>query len=400
MRSFKLDRSIFFLLLILVVLGVGGSFIYSRLRTDSIAAAIDEDRTLSFLLMVKEGEEVLFSQAVFYQYGTGKCAFFDIPGNVAVLNRSENKIGPLQDVYAGSGSDVYIEDVETLLGTELDYFISMEKENLVNLVDLFEGIDIFIPNPVEFQSEDMLILLPSGSVTLDGTKAVVYATYRESQERETEIVGRRQKILQALFKKIGDMSSYMQNDGVREILSQNIDANISNRALFSLLGSFRNLDYDQVVFQKILGNERQVGEDSLLFPYYEGKLLKETTQQTLISLKNKEVVSTDELNVTLEILNGTTQGGLAGRTSQVFKSFGYDVGRVGNAETQDYEKTLVISRYGAMTAAQQVANIIQCKNVESRSEIELDQEDRIPGSDLIDVTIILGKDFDGRYCKD
>ena len=129
-------------------------------------------------------------------------------------------------------------------------------------------------------------------------------------------------------------------------------------------------------------------------------MLQETVQQTLVSLKNKEVVSSEELNVTLELLNGTTRNGLAGRTSQVFKSFGYDVARVGNATTQDYEKTLVIDWTGDISAAQQVANVIQCKNVETRAREAVDAQAATPGVDVIDVTIILGKDFDGRYCKE
>jgi hypothetical protein len=226
---------------------------------------------------------------------------------------------------------------------------------------------------------------------------VIFATYREPQERENEAVTRRQKLVQTLLKKIGEMKAYTENSEVRKTILENVEANFSGRSVISLFEALNKLDYDQVVFQRVLGNERQVGEDFLLFPYYEGKLLKETSQQTLVSLRNKEVVSAEELNVTLEILNGTSQNGLAGRTSQVYRSFGYDIGRVGNAESQDYEKTLVIGWNGEMTAAQQVANIIQCKNVESRNNTNT--TDAVPGSDVIDVTLILGKDFDGRYCK-
>lgn len=398
MRSFKLDRSIFFLLLILVVLGAGGTIIYTQMRTDSIAAAIEENKTISFVLTVGEEGKLVFSQVAFYQYDTGKCALFDVPVNVAVLNEEENKIGPIKTLFDSSDPETYLGHINRLLGTTVDYFFYLEKSNLVKLVDLYEGIDLFIANPVEFQDGEKLVLLPSGSVTLDGTKAVTYGTYREPQERENEVVTRRQKFVQALFKKIGDMSEYTENSEVKKAILDDVEADISGRAVISLFGAFKNLDYDQVVFQRVLGNERQVGEELLIFPYYEGNLLKETSQQTLVSLKNKEVVSTEELNVTLEILNGTNQNGLAGRTSQVYRSFGYDVGRVGNAEKQDYEKTLVIGWNGEMTAAQQLANIIQCKNVESRNNTNT--PDSVPGTDVIDVTIILGKDFDGRYCKD
>jgi anionic cell wall polymer biosynthesis LytR-Cps2A-Psr (LCP) family protein len=379
------------------VLGAGSALVYTQMRTDSITELIEANQTVSFVLAVGEEGTLLFTQVVFYQYDTGKCALFDIPVNVAVLNAEENKIGPIKKVFDSADPEIYLTHLENLLGIPVEFFLYLEKSNLVKLVDLYEGVDIFIPNPVEFQSEEELILLPSGSVTLDGRKAVIFATYREPQERENEAVTRRQKLVQTLLKKIGEMKAYTENSEVRKTILENVEANFSGRSVISLFEALNKLDYDQVVFQRVLGNERQVGEDFLLFPYYEGKLLKETSQQTLVSLRNKEVVSAEELNVTLEILNGTSQNGLAGRTSQVYRSFGYDIGRVGNAESQDYEKTLVIGWNGEMTAAQQVANIIQCKNVESRNNTNT--TDAVPGSDVIDVTLILGKDFDGRYCK-
>ena len=65
----------------------------------------------------------------------------------------------------------------------------------------------------------------------------------------------------------------------------------------------------------------------------------------------------------------------------------------------DYEKTVVISRTSDIAAAQRVASLIRCNNVEQRQYLEVDS-----GADLaaatIDVTIILGMDFDGRYCKE
>lgn len=400
MRMLKFDKSIIFLILIILILAASVAFIYLQLRTDKVAASLEKGETISFLLVVGEEREIIFSEVVFFQNTTGKCALVDVPTNVGVIYEEQNKIGPVDIAFENGDESGYVQDVSELLDTEIDFLLYIEKEKLVELVDLLEGVDLFIANPVEFESEEGLVLLPSGSLTLDGAKASIFATYKEPQERENEVLTRKQKFVQSLFKKMGEMHSYLQNKEVRAALHDTIESDISNRAIDSLVASFQAMDYDQVVFQRILGNERIVDEQALLFPYYEGRLIKETIQQTLASLKNKEVVSTEELNVTLEILNGTQQNGLAGRTSQVYKSFGYDVAKVGNAESQDYEKTLVIGWHGAMSAAQQVANIIQCKNVEQQTKDEQEMADPIPGADVIDVTIILGKDFDGRYCKD
>jgi len=361
---------------------------------------IENQETLAFLFLVEEENSIVFSEIVFFDYDTGKCALFDIPKNVGVLLEKTNKISAIETVFDRSDPSEYMEEVEKLFNYQIGNYIIIQPEELVKLIDILEGMDLFIPNPVEFQSDEGIVMLPSGSVTLDGPKAHLYSTYRESGERENEVIARRQKFVQSLFKRVAEMNTYLQHKSVQNSVKRIVHSNLTDRAFISLLLSFQKLDYDQVVFQRVLGNEREVGERVLLFPYYEGRLIKETTEQTILSLKNKELISTDELNVSIEILNGTNQNGLAGRTSQVYKSFGYDIVRVGNADNQEYEKTRIISWNKDISTAQQVANIIKCQNVETREGEAEEETDPIQGMDSIDVTVILGKDFDGRYCKD
>jgi hypothetical protein len=114
------------------------------------------------------------------------------------------------------------------------------------------------------------------------------------------------------------------------------------------------------------------------------------------------VINDDELNLTIEILNGTSVNGLASRTSQVFQSFGYEVANIGNYEGDDLEKTIVIDMIGDAIQAQRVANIIKCTRIETFSEAAEALAVLIPAStgEDVDLVIILGKDFDGRYCKE
>jgi hypothetical protein len=98
------------------------------------------------------------------------------------------------------------------------------------------------------------------------------------------------------------------------------------------------------------------------------------------------------LTVAIEVMNGTSVGGLARRAANVFQSFGYDVVSVANADNSDYQKTVVLDRKGRLEVAQRVADLISCQRVYSRLEET--------GDMTVDVTIILGTDFDGRYCKE
>jgi hypothetical protein len=154
----------------------------------------------------------------------------------------------------------------------------------------------------------------------------------------------------------------------------------------------KKLNYEKIVFQRVLGSSRVVDGKELLFPHFDGQLLKEIVKQTVETISSQEPFAEDELTVAIEVLNGTSVGGLARRGANVFQSFGYDIVSVANADNQDYQKTVVLDRKGRLEVAQRVADLIRCQRVYSRLEES--------GDMTIDVTIILGTDFDGRYCKE
>jgi anionic cell wall polymer biosynthesis LytR-Cps2A-Psr (LCP) family protein len=398
-RSLHFGKAGILLTLILLVLAAAAIFIYLQIRTDEIGTAVKDDRTIKVLLIVDGQQQPGFSEALFFQSGTGKAAIIDVPMNTGVLLQSKNRIDRIDTGFSPQNPEEYVSRVEKLFDAEIPWYIYLDSEDYRKIIDIIEGVDLFIANPVETSFRGSLSLLPSGSVTLDGAKAMVYGLYEAKGEQPSERVGRRQKLVQATVKKISTLGEYVRQPEVLSPLYSLMKTNLSRRALESLVSALGRLDQDQIVFQRVLGNTRTVEGEELLFPHYEGTLLRETIDQTLKSLNNAEVVSNEELNLTLEILNGTMRNGLAGRTSQVFKSFGYDVARVANAESQDREETVIIDRRGNITAAQKVANIIQCDNVISEPEA-VSEEGPAERRERIDVTVILGKDFDGRYCKE
>jgi hypothetical protein len=160
-----------------------------------------------------------------------------------------------------------------------------------------------------------------------------------------------------------------------------------------------------MIFQRVLGVNRIVDGQDLLFPHYNGRLLRQTIQQTLTTLANPKLMSDQLMNAKLQILNGTYVSGLAHRTSALFQSFGYDVVSIGNAPKQDYARTVILDRTGDLAQAQRVASIIKCTDIKPEPLPPTPAVTAGPATPSAnnaggaDVTIILGKDFDGRYCK-
>jgi hypothetical protein len=190
---------------------------------------------------------------------------------------------------------------------------------------------------------------------------------------------------------MADRSDLLLSDEVFPWIPEMIDSDLDERSLATFIRAVSSMDSDRIVFQGILGNRRILDGKEVLFPYYDGKLIKETIQRISETLEKNYVLGEDLLTIRLEVLNGTGVTGLASRTAQLYKSYGFRIASVMNAERSDYERTVVLDRRGNPDAAKRVAELIRCTQIHSQIEENRDE--------TVDVTVILGKDFDGRYVK-
>ncbi|MBR1721736.1 MAG: LytR C-terminal domain-containing protein, partial [Treponema sp.] len=84
-------------------------------------------------------------------------------------------------------------------------------------------------------------------------------------------------------------------------------------------------------------------------------------------------------------------------TMALLQSAGYDILSTGNADSNNYEKTVIINHIGNEEVAKNLGDFIRCTNIIEES-VSSDVESMGAVSN-VDFTIILGKDFDGRYVK-
>jgi len=144
-----------------------------------------------------------------------------------------------------------------------------------------------------------------------------------------------------------------------------------------------------------------VSGEMLLIPHWDGSLVKEIVRQTLGSLTRQSEGYLSDRVLTVEVLNGTAITGLAGRTAELIRSFGYDVISIGNAARNTYETTEIIDRSGSESMAKTFAEIIRCENIRQEDLAAEISEEELMGIQNFeyraDFTLIIGRDFNGRY---
>jgi hypothetical protein len=157
------------------------------------------------------------------------------------------------------------------------------------------------------------------------------------------------------------------------------------------------IDTGRANIQSVGGNLREVSGQLLIIPHWDGNLVKEVVRQTLSTLTRDINEHLRERTLTVEVLNGTAVNGLAGRTAELLRSFGYDVISVGNAEHSNHENTVIVHRSGDENMVMAFANTIRCTDVRREIFTQEDLEEDPNREYRADITLLIGRNFNGRY---
>jgi anionic cell wall polymer biosynthesis LytR-Cps2A-Psr (LCP) family protein len=404
LRKKKVDASLFLLAAIALLLGGSVFFIIFTLRSDPVEEALSGDRVINTLFVIDQDEKPLSTYVLMYYPGTKRGAIFDIPGEVGLIIQRINRVDRIDTVYNPQKITSFEDEIGGLLGIDIDFSMIINTENLGRIVDLIQGVEIFIPSPVEIYDGENSILFPSGITRLDGDKARLYISYELPEEDREMAVFRRQRFFLGLIKRLGEMNGALKNPAAAQIYQSLFTTAMNQRVRTRLFDEFAGMDTDRTNVQSVGGNVREVSGQTLLFPYYDGSLVKEIVRQALGGLIRQGEGSLGERIYTVEVLNGTAVNGLAGRTAELLRGFGYDVISIGNADRNDYEKTEIIDHSGYDEVVKNFGDIIRCLNIRSEAPLE-DLPVGSPERELniqnfeyrSDFTLIIGRDFNGRY---
>jgi len=399
LKKTKLDTSAFLLLAIALLLTGGIVAAVFMLRSDPVEEALTLDRVINVLFVIEKDNKPLGSYVLMYYPATKRAAVFDIPGDLGQIISSIKKVDRIDRVYDSRKISEFTDEIERLLGIDVGFSVIISNKNLGRLVDLLEGVDIFIPARIQAMDGTQPVLFSPGLSRLDGDKAVLYFSYDDPEEDREAALSRRQRFFMAFLKQLGNMNETLQNPDIARMLHEYLNTAMNQRTRVRLFDEFSRIDIERTSIQTVGGNMREVSGQMLLLPYYDGNLIKDIVRQTLGSL-TRPVEGLSERVYSVEVLNGTESNGLAGRTAELLRGFGYDVISTGNADRNNYEKTVIYDRSGFEEVARTFAGIIRCRNVLSETPATENPEGELSIQSVeyrSDFTLIIGRDFNGRY---
>lgn len=304
---------------------------------------------------------------------------------------------PLEEALNKNVSyDQILKSVGQLIGQNIDYYIFLNKNGFVKLIDMLEGIEIYT-NKIKLP--EIEVYIPEGVINLDGDKAFEYISFLSSNTLESQYdqLKRIQNLFKGMLKIKPEILEQLNKEIISEYLYKTITTNFSPSDLNIIYQEIKNRYKKNITdFSLTLKNiivycdSKELTKDNIIYlPKKGGAWVKSEVNDAMEFLSSKKEASGNiKEKLSIEILNGTDIVGLAIRAKSYLESFGVNVVRVDNANSNDYENSVVIV-YGLEGRGKKIAELIKC----DRIVIDEDTEKKI------DATVILGKDFDGRMVR-
>ncbi len=401
-KSVNSNKGILFLLLIVVILAVSIVILFLQLRSDPIVEKMKNDEVIKVLIIINDGEgNALATNVLSYYPITNQGVIFNVLGNTGALYTSlssstdqDGRVDRIDAVYKERGIEVYTEEIESLLGIEIPFILEISLEQMGDLTDLFGGLTVSVFSPVDTRGPDgQLWLLPSGNVKLDGDKIKTFMMYQLDDDGNNERDDRRADAVKALLAAIHENHSVIMDKKNFPTFANLFKSNLEYDAFYRLMDYISNVDTENLDQRSISGSLRNVDGQLLVFPYENGRQIKDVMRQSLSALTSKTANSRVYV---VEVLNGTDRRGLASNACFLLKNFGYETLPPSDASHKGYVHTEIINHLGNDSAVQNLAEIITCRYI-------INEEVRSSGTGYdsaeIDFTIILGDDWDGRYVR-
>ncbi len=382
------------ILLILVAIGiiVGTILFIFYFRASELEEVLQEGKTVSWVFVENNGEKTEVVLLYFYNPKTKKLASLVIPPRTRLKVEYEDKpaYDILGNVYFRGGPAIVKKTIEKLTGNEFDFYLAYDLADVEKLVDLLEGVKVYNQNSLRlFDSENKIFIqVPKGDLVLDGAKAREFLLYKHGDSGMKIMVENHRVFLESLLERTGDIELLLDNARVSKILTRGVVTNMSRRDLKVLASEMNNVSASKIQFYRMLGKNTTIKEEQYITPIENGSWLKSRIGN-LKKFINDEGPAPVGDEIHIEILNGSTNPGQAQSLRNYFVEYGFNIVHYGNAPKSDYDKTLVIDRMGRPSLAKRIADIINCQEVHTKIDKTL----------MVDVTIIIGNDFEGRYVR-
>jgi anionic cell wall polymer biosynthesis LytR-Cps2A-Psr (LCP) family protein len=380
------------LILLAICIVVGAVYFIFYFQESRVEELFGEEATVPMIVVENHGSETLAWYLSFYSPRTRKHALIVIPANTRLKVDYEDMpdYDIVENIHRRGGVRAVVKTVEQLTGDLFPFHLVYDLEYVERMVDLLEGLQLIVPREITHidPGSDLFIQVPRGKHVLDGAKVGQLLLYRFGEQGLKSSIEHHRTVYASVLDRAEDLEGLFGRMKTSGILWDGLETNLSKRDLAALIREAGHMSSAGVLFYRMYGRDVTIQDRQVLTPVEDGAWLRDRIESVKKFLNDEGPAPLGD-EIKIEILNGSTNPGQAQSLRNSFIEYGFNVVHFGNALRNDYEKTIVIDRIGRPSLAKRIADIIKCKEVYTRIDKDL----------MVDVTIILGNDFEGKYVR-
>ena len=171
-----------------------------------------------------------------YDVGNQKLNLMSIPRDTMVNVPWDVK--KINSVYGRRGLDGFREQIAKLIGFTPDYYVNIDLQAFVDVVDLIGGVEFDVPIAMHYHDpyQNLNIDLEPGVQTLNGEQAMGLVRFRKSDRGasgrisgydDTGRVATQQAFLKAMFQQCLKLKNWTKITGYVEIFNKNVESDLT-----------------------------------------------------------------------------------------------------------------------------------------------------------------------------
>ena len=367
-----------------------------------------------------------------YNPNTQKANLLSIPRDTYTgKNKSRatasQKINSLYNI--NKNPEKTLEAVNELTGLDIQYYVVVKTEALIEVVDAIGGVEFDVPIDMKYDdpTQDLHIDLKAGLQKLDGNKAEQLLRWRHSNTKNgvmttypseygNDDFGRmrtQRDFIVATMKQTLKPGNIFKIGQLLEIANKNVETNIELSLAKDYVPYAVEFNTDEIKTAVLPGTTPDVKETNgvsifvvnkteakelINSMFYEeenndsennttnsiegNSTSNSSTNSTTNSTSNKTSTNTKSSQITIELLNGSGDKNKLSEAKKQLEDAGYRVKKTGS--TTAISKTIITNKKGISDD-----NLKQIKETLGTGSISTNKS----STSIVDVTVVIGKDF-------
>ncbi|QII82438.1 LCP family glycopolymer transferase [Jeotgalibaca arthritidis] len=232
---------------------------------------------------------------------TNKTTLVSIPRDTyALMDGYESEYGwifydKITHAYAYGEAEMSINSIQELINVPIDYYVEINMQGLVDIVDAIDGIEV--TSPLTFESSGHLF---NEGVTevLNGTEALVFARMRkEDPEGDFGRQKREKLVIEAIINKVLSFETLTNYQTILQTMEDNVKTNLSFKQMTDILAGYRGA-LENIEQDNLIGEELWLDEIYYLYANPENRLeisniLREELELDSIEIEELTLSDTD-----------------------------------------------------------------------------------------------------------